>query len=157
MFELRIESDSPQGTLVKLDNDDLWVCAGNWTYSGLVRDSFDSKRLLIDIFRYRLGWPELVVFHHINGDRLDFRKANLGRIEVTEGQFSRVLSGRSSKYRGVSYNANRVKPWLAQFSHKGKRVLQRYYETELEAALAYNRAAIGALGEGASLNSLHIA
>lgn len=83
---------------------------------------------------------------HRNGHGLDNRKANL-RV-ITRSQNCRALrakkSGCSSKYRGVSW-AKHARKWAAQLSvgcrAKRKSINLGYFDTEIEAAIAFNKAA----------------
>lgn len=105
------------------------------------------------LHRVLLDVPAGLVTDHINGDRLDNRRANL-RI-CTQAQ--NLANGRShsdsrSKYRGVSWKA-REGSWRAQISIGGQR--SRFlgqWPTEEDAALAYDQAAREQYGEYARLN-----
>lgn len=87
---------------------------------------------------------------HINGDRLDNRIENLR--PVTALQNSQNSKGLSHKnYKGACYRENKRK-WQSciqverKFKHLG------YYETEIEAAKAYDHAASKYFGDYARLN-----
>lgn len=59
-----------------------------------------------------------------------------------------------SKYRGVQKNTNPKKPYRAAFRYKGKQYLLGAFENELDAARAYNKAALAIIGDYALLNEL---
>jgi len=61
---------------------------------------------------------------------------------------------RHSKYRGVTKSSNhtRITKWQSQIGHGGKTKHIGYYDTEIEAARAYNRMANELKGAGAVLN-----
>lgn len=58
-----------------------------------------------------------------------------------------------SKYKGVGKNDNPKKPYRAAFSYQGKRIFVGVFETEIEAAKAWNRVALSVIGEHALLNT----
>jgi hypothetical protein len=91
---------------------------------------------------------------HINGDTLDNRKENL-RI-CTNAENSR--NGRKkqigiSKYKGVTKD-KRVDKWVAQIMVNRKNINLGSFKTELDAASAYNIAALKHHGEFAKLNTI---
>lgn len=59
-----------------------------------------------------------------------------------------------SRYRGVSKNSNSRLPYRAAFKYKGRTYYLGAYATELEAAEAYNKAAVCVIGDFALLNEL---
>ena len=60
----------------------------------------------------------------------------------------------TSIYRGVSFNqGNR---WAASIGHNGKKISLGLFMTEIEAAIAYNRAAVDLLKEKAIINSIPV-
>jgi hypothetical protein len=60
----------------------------------------------------------------------------------------------SSPYRGVSRSTNPKLPWRAALGYRGRRYYLGMYATELEAAQAYNRAALSVIGDHAVINVL---
>jgi hypothetical protein len=69
---------------------------------------------------------------HINGDRLDNRKANLRVVTHAQNGQNRRPVGGTSQHRGVSWNAQR-ECWVARVN-VGRQTMQRYCKTESEAA-----------------------
>lgn len=59
-----------------------------------------------------------------------------------------------SKYRGVNKNNNPAKPYRVCFKHKGINYHIGAYADEVEAALAYNKAAKIVIGKHALLNDI---
>lgn len=105
------------------------------------------------LHRMLLRPPADMVVDHINGDRLDNRRANLRVCTQTEN----LANGKphrdgKSKYRGVCFR-KREGTWRAQISLGGQK--SKYlgqYPTEEEAAMAYDHAARERYGDFARLN-----
>jgi len=60
---------------------------------------------------------------------------------------------KTSKYRGVGKNSNPNKPFRATLNYQGKKYYFGAFETEIEAAIAYNEAAVKIIGAHAVLNT----
>lgn len=105
---------------------------------------------------------------HINLNKLDCRKENLRRATMQENGWNKGKQIRkdrppTSNYKGVRYAPLKNKPrWLAFFkyvkpgAHKstGKMIYLGYFDTEIEAAKAYNEAIVKYRGEWAWVNPL---
>ncbi|MBW8041200.1 MAG: endonuclease [Planctomycetes bacterium] len=80
---------------------------------------------------------------HINHNGLDNRKANLRLASMAQNSWNkRKQRGKhSSKYKGVSWFA-RAKKWQARIQANGTKIFLGNFTKEIDAAKAYDRAAI---------------
>lgn len=158
-----------QGKFAIVDDDDFhYLSRFSWAYAsidGLERVfrniRFFRGRADICIEDYIIARPlGYMVIYHKNGDRLDFRKDNLGfMVKEAVRHNGRKENGKySSNYKGVSKNnRNRGKPWRSQIE-KGKRhepdhiLLVKTFDTEVEAAVWFNKKAREIYGENAYQN-----
>lgn len=91
---------------------------------------------------------------HINRIRDDNRIENLREAIQNQNQWNRSKNkSSSSKYKGVYFNRNESK-WQTQITKDRKMIYLGKFETEKEAALAYNQAAMELFGEFAHLNTV---
>jgi hypothetical protein len=127
--------------------------AGSYT-RGYREVRIDSRRYL----SHRLAWLYIHgsfpvdELDHINRIKSDNRIANLR--EATHGQQGYNQGRRSnnrSGFKGGCWHKQRRK-WLAQIMINGKRKHLGYFSTALEAALAYDKAAIRLFGPFACVN-----
>ncbi len=95
---------------------------------------------------------------HINHNGLDNRRENLrvcsNRENISNGRHRNTYGGKptSSQYKGVCFNKRSGK-WQADIrTGGGKRRYLGLHATEVEAAMAYDRAAVEVHGEFALLN-----
>jgi len=114
-----------------------------------------NKRVVIMLHRYILElapWDKRVV-DHVNGNTLDNRKENL-RI-VSRHQNNMNCKGRkhSSKYKGVRFYPPSGK-WAAGIRFKSKPIHLGYFDSENEAAKAYNNKSIELFGEFSKPNEI---
>lgn len=94
---------------------------------------------------------------HINRNRDDNRIENLRAAKRIENSrnVSTQKRKKTSVFKGVVYDKNRCK-WMASTKNKGKTVYLGRFETELEAAKAYNKYAISNFGQFAAINDISI-
>ncbi len=97
--------------------------------------------------------PDGLDVDHINGDRLDNRRNNLRVCTRSQNLVNKklILKGTSSEYRGVCLY-KRTGKWVSYINVDSHRIHLGYVETEIEAALAYDRAATRLHGVFAQLN-----
>lgn len=88
---------------------------------------------------------------HVNMDGLDNRRANLRRVNRSQNMANSKSRGGASRYKGVSRARKR---WGAWIMVAGKSRNLGHFDTEEEAALAYNAAAVQAWGAHARLNEV---
>lgn len=90
---------------------------------------------------------------HRDGNGLNNQKSNLRICSRAENNRNIVSKGKTSKYLGVDL-AGRPKNrrWRAAICHNGRRKHIGHFDTEIEAAIAYNQHALLLHGEFANLN-----
>lgn len=123
----------------------------NCTKQGYAVRLEGAKRSRITIHQKLLNPPSGYDIDHINGDKLDNRRSNL-RI-CTRAQNSRNQKKRTGLYKGVSWNKSKNK-WIAQicFDYKNKHLGN--FTNPIDAAKAYNEAALKYHGEFAYQNTV---
>lgn len=96
-----------------------------------------------------------LVIDHLNGNGLDNRRENLRICSSAENAKNRHFRriGCTSKYWGVYYKKNRNK-YEAHIKHNGKMIYIGIFNTEIEAAMAYNSMAIQLRGGESHLNKI---
>lgn len=95
------------------------------------------------------------IIDHINNNKIDNRLENLRINTISGNNHNRTKSkNATSKYKGVSY-FKRDKNWMVQIRKDEKYYFGGYFETENEAAIAYNIKANELYGEFANLNIIN--
>ena len=123
------------------------------------------RRVRVDgryYYIHRLVWflltnkevPDDLFIDHIDGNRSNNHIENLRLATSLENQYNKSRqSNGTSQYKGVWYDA--VKGlWKASIRYRDKRLYIGQFETELEAAIAYDKLAIEIQGKFAKLNIL---
>lgn len=108
----------------------------------------DGQSKIILMHRFIMDTPKGKVTDHINSDRLDNRRENLRICDQAQNQGNmRAHRDNTSGYKGVYKSAN---GWYTKLAN-------RYigsFSTKIEAAKAYNAAALNQYGDYAKLNTL---
>lgn len=92
------------------------------------------------------------VVDHINGDTSDNRRENLRVCTVQENRMNqRKTTGKTSRFKGVSKMVER-KMFVAQIKHGRKVIYLGSFESEFDAAIAYDTMARKLFGDYAKLN-----
>jgi hypothetical protein len=114
-----------------------------------------GKRLWgVRLHRYVLGIRNgmKVIVDHRHHDKLDNRRSQIRVVSNMQNAWNqRGLSGGTSKYKGVS-RAKKDKRWNAGIKINETSIPLGGYETEIEAARAYDAAALFHFGEFAYVN-----
>lgn len=128
-----------------------WFCINNG-YAVRSTQNSAGKRCVIQMHRLILNTPKGLYTDHINGNKLDNRIQNLrvsSRAENMRNRFK--FSNNKSGYKGVSWK-KKNKKWVAQIKHENKVIYLGLFTSVIEAAQAYNSAAIKLQGSFAKLN-----
>lgn len=114
----------------------------------------ENRTLQIALHREIMIPEEGEYVDHINGNPLDNRRENLRIVSHQRNMFNMGCHRDStSRFKGV-YRDKRRNLWAAQIAMNGKKKALGRFNTELEAAEAYNKEAILLFGTHARLNSL---
>ncbi len=91
---------------------------------------------------------------HINGEKLDNRRENLRICTALQNSYNHsVNKNNTSGFKGVGWH-NQMKKWRAYIDFNNHNRHLGLFNNKIDAALAYNKAAIELFGEFAKLNIL---
>ena len=143
------------------DNDFLLLSHHNWQLMSS-HNTFYARAFIGNqvILMHQLICPspsKQYTPHHIDGDGLNNQRSNLSLATRAqqEGAKDKCFKTCSSQFKGVSWIKSR-KCWRAYIRAKGIQLNLGYFDSEINAALAYNNAATKYFGEFAKLNDLPI-
>lgn len=119
------------------------------------QDKKTKKKIIIYMAREIMAPDKNVYVDHINRNTLDNRKSNLRFSTNSQNLYNRntYKPGKSSKYKGVTKKKT-DKKYHARIAYEGNKISLGYFDTETDAALAYNKAALIYHGEFAYLNDV---
>jgi len=138
------------------DVDAMRLSAFTWyrDHNGYaLRRGRDGGRQRVTLMhREILGAPKGVPVDHVNHDPLDNRRANLRLCTPSQNlQNQRATKGGASAYKGVTRRKGRP-GWRSTIKAPGRQVALGQYVTEVDAAVAYDHAAIKMFGDFAFPN-----
>lgn len=150
-----------QGKFAIVDEEDYsFLMQWKWCYSKAGKCGtygYATRRLnksKIKMHRVILNTPQGMDVDHINHNELDNRRCNLRNCTRKENSHNRKSHvNNTSGYKGVSWN-KKNKKWRADIGIENKKVYLSLFQNKIEAAEAYNKAAIKIFGEFALLNKI---
>lgn len=111
-----------------------------------------SRQRTVILHREIMGAPKGVLVDHEDGDGLNNLRDNLRLCTVGQNtQNQRIRKDKSSQYKGVSWN-KRQGVWDARVCSAGRKIFLGLFREELDAARAYDSAALRLHGTFARLN-----
>lgn len=154
------------GKVALIDDEDFeLVCQYNWSIlsgSKMGKDKFYAKahikkqkpyrKILMHRLIMGLCFGHNLTVDHIDGDGLNNRRSNLRVCTMNENSKNRPIpKANSSGFKGVSWDKSRDM-WESYIKVEYKKIHLGRYKDILQAASAYNDAAIKYFGEFARLN-----
>ena len=144
-----------QGRVAVVDDEDyemLQALGGRWCVSDGYAYSARHGRM----HRLLLSAPNGVMVDHRDGDKLNNRRSNLRLCSNSENQANKVKGQGISRFKGVTWQTlpSGKGYWKATITFQGRVRYLGTFQTDLEAAAAYNAAAAALFGEFAKLNDL---
>lgn len=137
------------------DADYDWLAKHKWFYDGESYAVRKAGNVNLSMHRVVLNASGPVVVDHINGDGLDNRRQNLRIVTQAQNLYNKRPNQRpkTSQYKGVSLN-KKVNRWQAFIKKGDERRYLGLYDSEEDAARAYNAAARHYFGEHAYINDV---
>jgi len=131
-----------------------WFVHGNGSNLYAARSALtdDLRSRIIFLHRQLMSPPAGLVVDHLNCDSLDNRRANLRVVtQAVNMRNRRKRKNTSSRYIGVHFDKQRNK-WSVHIRYNGRKIWLGRFDSELDAARAYDVAAIKYFGASVRLN-----
>ena len=145
-----------RGFVTLVDDSDYRHLLG-FSWNAHTRDGFTYARTSygnghIYLHDYLMKPPKGMVVDHINGDKLDNQRHNLRIATTAQNNYNtKKTENRSSQFKGVVWDKSRNK-WKAQIKLNGVNKALGRFDSEEDAARAYDAAAKDLFKEFACLN-----
>ncbi len=147
-----------RGLFCEIDESDYHlICNHKWhaikDHSIKYADKYyAANRQLGSMHRHILGITDVrIMIDHRDGDGLNNRRSNLRECTHKQNMQNRKQRFGSSKYKGVSWSKPNKK-WKSKYQLDRQEVFLGYFDSEVDAAIAYNAAVSIAFGEFALMN-----
>lgn len=146
-----------KGSVAIVDDEDFaalsrfkWFC-DNDGYAKRNAVAPSGKKVGLIMHRVILRAQPGILVDHINQDKRDNRRANLRTCSHTENVRNVPARIGTSHFKGVNWYTKYGK-WVSRIQVDKKRILLGYFSDEINAALAYDTAALKHFREFAVLN-----
>lgn len=148
-----MEIELTKGKFAIVDDSDWYLLSSSsWSYSKSGYAVAKVNKKIVFMHRIIMGEPNCSV-DHINGNTLDNRRNNLRLASHSQNTKNRKKTkNRSSKFKGVDFQ-KRSGTWRARIKVEYRSIYLGQFSSEVEAARAYNKAALIYFGEFARLNN----
>lgn len=113
----------------------------------------DGKKKYLMMHNKIMGLCPKDCWDHINGNGLDNRRANLRAASYSQNLANSPKRSKKNRYKGVRFMKS-VNKWVVKLGFQGTEKYGGVFESEKEAALAYNKLAKKYYGEFAVLNNV---
>lgn len=116
---------------------------------------FLGRHKKVSMHRFLMNAKEGQFIDHINSNGLDNRRENLRFCTKQQNHFNTIKTSKKASplYKGVSWYKKERK-WGSRIKVNGKQFHLGYFHNEIDAAKAYNKAALEYFGEFAKINKL---
>lgn len=161
---IKLNGKYGKGKFAKVDDEDYdWLNQWKWHLKFNKYGGYACRDLkTIRMHRVILNITDSKIFgDHINHDTLDNQKANLRVVTHTQNQMNRSPQRKgTSKYNGVYLHKIKKKSgkcyiyWRAHITVNNKKISLGYFKNEIDAAKAFNKAALIYRKEYANLNNI---
>jgi hypothetical protein len=157
-----VEIDLGKGRIAVIDDEDADLVAGFKWYAMTVEGKVYAAgwkhmppgRYFVHLHRLSANAQPGDIIDHADRDTLNCRRSNLRRVTRQQNNCNRQPNrNRATRYKGVVL-CRETGRFRAQISHNRKRTYLGYFESEEDAARAYNTKAAELFGEFAYLNPL---
>lgn len=131
-------------------NQFKWYCDSEGYVIRGKRINGKTKR--ISMARLIMGNPIGKMIDHKNHNLLDNCRNNLRICTDSQNLANQQKTRGTSQFKGVSWHKNRPKKWVSSLQIDYKRIHLGYFDSEIEAAKAYDKTAKKLFGQFAHLN-----